>query len=91
MWYISGNRDERIIENPDQVIVDRQRARQHLSFGLGIHRCMGNRLGEMQLRITWEEILKRFESIDVVGKPVRVHSNFVHGYESMMVKIKSKH
>jgi cytochrome P450 len=90
MWYISGNRDERTIENPDQVLVDRARARQHLSFGFGIHRCMGNRLGEMQLRITWEEILKRFDDIKVVSGPTRVHSNFVHGYESMMVRLTPK-
>ncbi|MBD2859411.1 cytochrome P450 [Spongiibacter sp. KMU-158] len=90
MWYVSGNRDERMIENPDRVIVDRARARQHLSFGLGIHRCMGNRLGEMQLRITWEEILKRFDDIRVVGEPVRVHSNFVNGYESMKVVLTPK-
>lgn len=90
MWYISGNRDERKIEDADRVIVDRPNARQHLSFGMGIHRCMGNRLGEMQLRITWEEILKRFEKIEVVQEPVRVYSNFVHGYESMQVKLTPK-
>lgn len=90
MWYISGNRDERAIENPDKVIIDRPNPRHHLSFGFGIHRCMGNRLGEMQLRITWEEILKRFEDIQVIGEPERVHSNFVHGYTNMQVKVKRK-
>jgi len=90
MWYISGNRDERVIDNPDQVIIDRPRVRQHLSFGMGIHRCMGNRLGEMQLRITWEEILKRFEKIEVVKEPERVHSNFVNGYQNMYVKVTPK-
>ncbi|MFT7405100.1 cytochrome P450 [Zhongshania sp.] len=87
MWYISGNRDERVIENPDHVIIDRANARHHLSFGFGIHRCMGNRLGEMQLRVTWEEILKRFDDIKVVEEPERVHSNFVFGYTSMHVKL----
>lgn len=90
MWYISGNRDERVIENPDQVIIDRAKARHHLSFGFGIHRCMGNRLGEMQLRITWEEILKRFDDIKVMEEPERVHSNFVFGYSSMQVKLTPK-
>ena len=90
MWYISGNRDERVIENPDQVIIDRAKARHHLSFGFGIHRCMGNRLGEMQLRITWEEILKRFDDIKVMEEPERVHSNFVFGYNSMQVKLTPK-
>ncbi len=60
MWYISGNRDPEAIENPDRFIIDRARPRQHLSFGFGIHRCVGNRLAELQLTILWEEIMKRF-------------------------------
>jgi cytochrome P450 len=48
MWYISGNRDPEAIEDPDRFIIDRARPRQHLSFGFGIHRCVGNRLAEMQ-------------------------------------------
>ena len=87
MWYISGNRDPRKIEDPDRFWIDRPRARQHLSFGFGIHRCMGNRLAEMQLRILWEEILKRYPRIDVLEEPKRVSSSFVHGYESMKVEI----
>ncbi|CAA0111317.1 Linalool 8-monooxygenase [Zhongshania aliphaticivorans] len=90
MWYASGNRDERVIDNPNQVIIDRANARHHLSFGFGIHRCMGNRLGEMQLRITWEEILKRFDDVKVMEEPERVHSNFVNGYSSMQVKLTPK-
>ena len=87
MWYISGNRDEEAIEKPDDFIIDRARPRQHLSFGFGIHRCVGNRLAEMQLTIQWEEILKRFRHIEVVGEPERVASCFVHGYQSMQVRI----
>ncbi len=87
MWYVSGNRDERAIENPDEFRIDRKRARQHLSFGFGIHRCMGNRLGEMQLRILWEEIQKRFHMVEVVGEPVRVPSNFVHGFVELPVRL----
>ena len=87
MWYVSGNRDEEAIENADRFIIDRERPRRHLSFGFGIHRCVGNRLAEMQLRILWEEILKRFARIDVVGEPVRTKSNFVHGFVSMPVVI----
>ena len=60
MWYVSGNRDEEAIEQPERFIIDRARPRQHLSFGFGIHRCVGNRLAELQLTILWEEILKRF-------------------------------
>lgn len=88
MWYVSGNRDGDAIENPDQFIIDRERPRQHLSFGFGIHRCVGNRLAEMQLRVLWEEIMKRFDRIEVVGEPVRVLSNFVKGFEQLPVQIK---
>lgn len=87
LWYVSGNRDEDVIDNPDQLIIDRDRARHHVSFGFGIHRCMGNRVAEMQIRILWEEIMKRFDNIEVVKEPVRVSSNFVRGYEELMVRI----
>jgi cytochrome P450 len=87
MWYISGNRDPEAIEEPDRFIIDRKRPRQHLSFGFGIHRCVGNRLAEMQLRILWEEILKRFPKIEVVGRPQRVFSAFVHGITDLPVRI----
>ncbi len=87
MWYFSGNRDEEAIENPNQFIIDRARPRQHLSFGFGIHRCVGNRLAEMQIRILWEEILKRFPVIEIAGEPTRVLSNFVRGYTHLPVRI----
>jgi cytochrome P450 len=87
MWYLSGNRDEEAIDNPNQFIIDRARPRQHLSFGFGIHRCVGNRLAEMQLKILWEEILKRFSVIEVVGEPKRVLSNFVRGFTHLPVRI----
>lgn len=87
MWYASGNRDDAAIEEPDRFIIDRARPRNHLSFGFGIHRCVGNRLAEMQLTILWEEILQRFPRIEVVGEPVRVNSCFVHGIASMPVRI----
>ncbi|MGR8949355.1 MAG: cytochrome P450 [Gammaproteobacteria bacterium] len=87
MWYVSGNRDEDVFERPYELIVDRPRARNHLSFGFGLHRCVGNRLGELQLRIAWEEILKRFKTVEVVGDPVRVYSNVTMGYSSLPVKV----
>jgi cytochrome P450 len=87
MWYLSGNRDETMIPDADRLIIDRPRARQHLSFGFGIHRCVGNRLAELQLKILWQEILKRFESIEVLGEPTRIRSNFVRGYSSLPVRI----
>jgi cytochrome P450 len=87
MWYVSGNRDADTIEDPDAFIIDRERPRQHVGFGFGIHRCVGNRLAEMQLRVMWEEILARFPMIEVVGEPRRMNSNFVKGYEAMPVRI----
>lgn len=90
MWYVSGNRDERAIERPDELIIDRKGARNHLSFGFGVHRCMGNRLAEMQLRILWEELLQRFEQIEVLSEPEIVQSNFVRGYAKMMVRLTAK-
>ncbi len=91
LWYVSGNRDDTKLDRPNEYIIDRKNPRQHLSFGFGIHRCLGNRLAELQLRLTWEEILKRFPEINVVSEPVRSHSNFVKGYESMMVVIPSRY
>jgi cytochrome P450 len=87
MWYVSGNRDETAIENPNQFIIDRPRPRQHLSFGFGVHRCVGNRLAELQLKIVWQEILKRWPKIEVMGEPERVPSAFVTGYVSLPVRI----
>ncbi|MEQ8407039.1 MAG: cytochrome P450 [Gammaproteobacteria bacterium] len=90
MWYASGNRDEEAIEKADDFLIDRPRARQHLSFGFGLHRCMGNRLAEMQLRIVWEEIMLRFQEVEVVGEPQRVYSSFVKGYTHMPVVLHPK-
>lgn len=87
MWYVSGNRDSEVIPDPDRFIIDRERPRQHVAFGFGIHRCVGNRLAEMQLKVVWEEILKRFKRIEVVGAPRRLRSNFVKGYEALPVRI----
>ena len=87
MWYVSGNRDEEVISRPDEFLIDRDNPRRHLSFGFGIHRCMGNRVAEMQLRILWEEILRRFDRIEVLAEPERIPSNFVCGYANMSVMI----
>ena len=87
MWFLSGNRDDTAIERPNEFIIDRARPRQHLSFGFGIHRCVGNRLAELQLKILWQEILKRFPSIEVLEDPVRTKSTFVRGITRLMVRI----
>jgi cytochrome P450 len=87
MWYVSGNRDEEVIDKPYDFIMDRKRPRTHLSFGFGIHRCVGLRLAELQLKIIWEEILKRYDKIEVMDEPVRPYSSFVKGYETLPVRI----
>jgi cytochrome P450 len=88
MWYISGNRDESHIERANEFIIDRDNARQHTAFGFGIHRCVGNRLAEMQLRTIWEEIMKRFPKIEVTGEPVGLASSFIHGIRELPVTIR---
>jgi len=87
MWYLSGNRDERAIEDPNEFKIDRARPRQHLSFGFGLHRCLGNRLAEMQLRVMWEELLNHYPDVEVVGEPVRASSAVFHAIQSLPVRI----
>ena len=89
MWYVWGNRDEAAIEDPERFIIGRPRPRHHLSFGAGIHRCVGDRLAEMQLRILWQEMLKRDLDVEIVGPPVRLYSNFIRGIRSLQVIIHS--
>lgn len=87
MWYYSGNRDTAVFDDPNELNIERKNVRQHLSFGFGVHRCLGMRLAELQLKILWEEILARWSRIEVVEEPTRVLSNFVNGYSKMLVKI----
>lgn len=87
MWYVSGNRDESVIDKPDVFIIDRAKPRQHLSYGAGIHRCVGDRLADLQLRILWEEILHRDLDIEVMGPPKRLYSNFIRGIRELPARI----
>jgi len=87
MWYLSGNRDENVFADADRLIIDRPNARQHVAFGYGIHRCMGNRLAEMQLRVLWEEIMLRFKAIELVGDVVRLPNNFIRGVKEVPVRL----
>ena len=90
MWYASGNRDETQFHKPEVLNIERPMVRRHLSFGFGIHRCVGNRLAEMQLQVLWEEILARFDRIEVLAEPERVPSSFVKGYTYMPVRVHAK-
>ncbi len=87
MWYLSGNRDEKVFPDADRLIVDRPNARSHVAFGFGIHRCMGNRLAEMQLRVLWEEIMQRFEKVELVGDVKRLPNNFIRGIAEVPVRV----
>ena len=87
MWYLSGNRDEEVFEDADRLIIDRPNARNHVAFGFGIHRCMGNRLAEMQLRVLWEEIMQRYRHVELVGDVVRLPNNFIRGIAEVPVKL----
>lgn len=86
MWYLSGNRDEAVFEDADAFRIDRPNARRHLAFGAGVHRCVGDRLAELQLRILWEEILARDLRFELAGDPVRAYSNFIRGFTRMPVR-----
>jgi cytochrome P450 len=88
MWYISGNRDEDVITRASEFIIDRSNPRQHTAFGYGVHRCVGNRLAEMQLKVIWEEILKRFGKIEVTSEPTLLASNFIHGIRDLPVTLR---
>ena len=88
MWYLSGNRDESVFEDAERFIIDRPNARSHVAFGFGVHRCMGNRLAEMQLRILWEEIMKRFHAVEVVGDVERNPNNFIRGIKDLPVQVR---
>jgi len=87
MWYLSGNRDETVFDDPDKLIIDRPNARAHVAFGFGVHRCMGNRLAELQLRVLWEEIMKRFHRVEVVGDVERLSNNFIRGIKDVPVRL----
>ena len=87
MWYLSGNRDESVFEDAERLVIDRPNARAHVSFGFGIHRCMGNRLAELLLRVLWEEIVKRFHKVELVGDVVRLPNNFIRGIAEVPVRL----
>ena len=87
MWYGSGNRDEEVFPDGHLFRVDRENARKHLAFGAGEHLCLGNRLGHMQIRILFEELLERYPNIHSVSDPIRIPSNFLAGISELKVSI----
>ena len=90
MWYASGNRDETAIDRANEFLIDRKDHRNHLAFGWGRHFCVGSRIAELQVRVLWEELLQRYERVEVVGPPVRTRSSFVNGYTELPVQLHAK-
>ena len=87
MWYVSGNHDDAVFEDPEAFRIERPDAKNHLSFGIGIHHCIGKRLAELQLQILWEEILKRYDHVEMLAEPERLPNPFVRGFRKMMVRL----
>jgi cytochrome P450 len=87
LWYVSANRDESVFTHADKLDITRENARRHLSFGYGVHRCVGARLAELQVRILMEEMRERRMRVKLLAEPERVAQSFVNGYEKMMVEV----
>ena len=90
MWYVSANRDEEAIRRANEFLIDRRDVRKHLSFGWGRHFCVGSRVAELQVRVLWEELMKRYQMVEVVGPPVRTRSSFVNGYLELPVRLHAR-
>jgi cytochrome P450 len=86
-WFVSGNRDEEVFEDPDAFDVGRT-PNKHMTFGPGgIHHCMGAPLARMEVRIVFEELLKRVKDIEVTSPPERLRSNFFNGVKRMPIRV----
>ncbi len=88
MWYLSGNRDEAVFENPfafDIARTTRHGAPRHVGFGTGEHVCLGQRLAELQLRVAFEELLTRLPNLRPAGRPRKLRSNFINGVKELPV------
>jgi cytochrome P450 len=87
LWYASANRDESVFTDGEHIRVERENARRHLSFGYGIHRCIGARVAELQLIALISEMQKRRLRVNVIEAPEVVPACFVHGYRKMVVEL----
>ena len=86
-WFVSGNFDESVFEDPHRFDIGRTPNR-HMAFGPGgIHHCMGAHLAKMEIRITFEELLKRSADIELLGPPERLRSNFFNGIKRLPVRV----
>jgi cytochrome P450 len=87
LWlaYPSGNRDEEVFDDPDAFRVDRA-PNKHLAFGYGAHLCLGQHLAKMEMRILFEELLPRLNSLAFNGEPRRSLASFVSGPKSLPIR-----
>jgi cytochrome P450 len=86
-WFVSGNRDEEVFEEPDTFDVGRT-PNKHMAFGPGgIHHCMGAHLARMEIKIAFEELFKRVDGFELTAEPERLRSNFFNGVKRMPVKV----
>jgi linalool 8-monooxygenase len=88
MWYISGNRDETVYDQPDVFDITRRNV-QHVAFGTGQHVCVGFRLAEMQLRVAFSHLARKVRRFEVVSSPRRFRSNFINGLKNLDVRMLS--
>ncbi|PHY22418.1 cytochrome P450 [Caulobacter sp. BP25] len=85
--YPSGNRDETVFDDPFSFKVDRT-PNKHIAFGYGAHICLGQHLARMEMRVLWEELLSRLDSVELDGAPTRMTANFVCGPKSVPIRFK---
>ena len=86
-WFVSGNRDETVFEDPDRFDIGRS-PNPHMAFGPGgIHHCLGAHLAKMEIRIAFEELLARAGTIELAGPPERLRSNFFNGIKRLPVRV----
>ena len=88
--FASGNRDENVFENPDKMDVTRN-PNEHMTFGRGgPHMCLGNALARIELRVMFEELIRRVDKVEQVGEIDYLRSNFVHGIKRFQVKVTTR-
>jgi cytochrome P450 len=83
--YPSGNRDEEVFEDPYVFRIDRSPNR-HLAFGYGAHLCLGQHLAKMEMRILWEELIPRLQTLELAGEPALAKANFVSGPKRLPIR-----
>lgn len=87
LFYLSGNRDEAVFDEPDVFKADRDPNR-HIAFGHGAHLCLGMHLARLELKILFEELLPQIESVELAGETRLSYANFVNGLKTLPVRVK---